>query len=156
MIPEDVKNNQENENINISWTIHTCCYYWALTVLFWVSSISEVGVTLDCESWQGVESMLLVRWRAGGARWRRQRKEPAWVVGEHKQLDLVMLPCLASPPPLLLLIIPEVGDTTSASWDGISTFMSFLIIASFSIVFFLLSWNYQTYMHLMIHDKKIK
>lgn len=39
--------------------------------------------------------MLLVRWRAGPElRWRRQRKEPAWVVGEHRHVLFVALGCL--------------------------------------------------------------
>jgi hypothetical protein len=83
--------------------------------VFWFLVASAVAVlALDV-----VESILLVLWRLG-ERWSRHRKEPACVVGEHRQLLFAALGCL---------VIPDRPDISSAS-DGISTFISLLAICS--------------------------
>lgn len=84
-----------------------------------------VASALEVESF---ESMLLVRWRLG-ARWSLHLKEPACVVGEHKQIKQLLLAELGC------LVSPDVGDTISVSC-GVSTFISFLLlICSLSIQF---------------------
>lgn len=65
---------------------------------------------------------MLLALRRVGERCSLQRNEPACVVGEHKQVDLVRLPFLAS--------MLDGGGVMF----GISTFIS-LLITSFSIVF---------------------
>lgn len=59
--------------------------------------------------------------------YKKEKKEPAWVVGEQRQLFLDILPCLANPP---VVIFSDVGDIISDSVDElISTFISFVVIA---------------------------
>ncbi|KAH7833325.1 hypothetical protein Vadar_005156 [Vaccinium darrowii] len=72
-------------------------------------------LALEWESLCDLESMLLVRWR-DGARWSLHRNEPAWVVGEQRQLVFATLPCLVSP------VVAPVADVGEFS-GGISTFM---------------------------------
>lgn len=118
----------------------------ASTVLFFLW-ISVVGLAWDCESRRAVESMLLVRWRLG-ERWSLQRNEPAWVVGEHRQLIFVILPCLASPP--VFMVDPDVGETT---WV-ISTFKPLLTLASVSIAVLQLLNTLARILRTMINEKR--
>ncbi|GAB4829239.1 hypothetical protein Ancab_018905, partial [Ancistrocladus abbreviatus] len=52
------------------------------------------------------DSKLFVLWRLG-ARCSRHRKEPAWVVGEQRQLPFEMLRCLVSPAPATCSLPPD-------------------------------------------------
>lgn len=75
--------------------------------------------------------MLFVRLRLGEG-CNLQRNETACVVGAHKQLYLVTLPCLEITPAFTVF---DDGDRTSDdSWGEHSVFLSLMIIASFYIL----------------------
>ena len=83
------------------------------------------------------DSMLLVLGRLG-VRWSLQRKEPACVVGEHRQLVLVMLGCLWRPAcPKLEAPWSSTAapDTTSILDGGVWTLMSLVVTWSLSMLF---------------------
>jgi len=108
--------------------------YWAW-IVFKLLAPSAFVLILVSESRREAESMLLVLWRLG-ARCNLHRKEPAWEVGEHRQLLFVALDCLWSPE---VNFVPPL-DILSVS-DGISTFMTLLNICPLSMLLGPATWD---------------